>query len=105
YADNITGATGGYAPAAPECQQHVTFTEQAQQQCSDYEKTYPQLRTLIENLVALDPRPAYKADEEGRIFSMRLLDFDLRWTQSNEGIFILALDSVSPNSNNNASTK
>ncbi|MCW9025395.1 MAG: tRNA (N6-threonylcarbamoyladenosine(37)-N6)-methyltransferase TrmO, partial [Gammaproteobacteria bacterium] len=32
YADNITGATGGYAPAAPECQQHVTFTEQAQQQ-------------------------------------------------------------------------
>ncbi|WP_455197969.1 tRNA (N6-threonylcarbamoyladenosine(37)-N6)-methyltransferase TrmO, partial [Kaarinaea lacus] len=82
YVDAIPDALGGYASKAPEHRLSVTFSEMAEVQCEERERSgYPGLRRLIEQIVAQDPRPAYvqnnKADE-GQRFGMRLYDFDLR---------------------------
>lgn len=80
YADSIPTARGGFAAGAPEPRLHVHFTPTAEAQLRTREATQPQLRRLIEQVLGADPRPAYREDEPpGRVYGMRLLDFDLRW--------------------------
>lgn len=95
YSDAIADANGAYAASAPAAVQAIEFSDQAQKQCQAYEKNYPQLRPLIENILALDPRPAYKADKSApQEFAMRILDFDLRWRQLENSVRVLALEKV-----------
>lgn len=84
YADSIAHARGGFADSAPETQLAVRFTAEAEAQLAAREAQYPhqhpQLRELIAQVLAVDPRPAYRDDAAvERVYGMRLLDFDLRW--------------------------
>ena len=80
YADSIPRARGGFAGDAPEARLSVLFTPEAEAQLVAREVRYPQLRELITQVLAADPRPAYREDDAGeRTYGMRLLDFDLRW--------------------------
>ncbi len=79
YSDSISDARCGFAPAAPETRLNVRFSETAQEQISARADA-ARLRELIVQLLSLDPRPAYKKEEEPeRIYGIRLYDFDLRW--------------------------
>jgi tRNA-Thr(GGU) m(6)t(6)A37 methyltransferase TsaA len=82
YADSLPDARGGYAPSAPGAALEVAFTSRAQAFLAarpDGEK----LRRLIEAVLSLDPRPAYRAADEGdRVYGMRLQDLDVRWCLS-----------------------
>lgn len=80
YADSIPDARGGFADGAPEARLRVHFAPEAEAQLRAREAAQPQLRRLIEQVLGADPRPAYRGDEPpGRVYGMRLLDFDLRW--------------------------
>jgi len=80
YADSVPDARGGFAGSAPEAHLRVHFTPEAEAQLRAREPAQPQLRLLIEQVLGADPRPAYREDEPpGRVYGMRLLDFDLRW--------------------------
>jgi tRNA-Thr(GGU) m(6)t(6)A37 methyltransferase TsaA len=81
YADRIEGAVGGYAAEAPGEALVVAFDPAAREQCRRLESPRrPELRRLITRLLALDPRPAYRAGEPCRRgFGMRLFDLDIRW--------------------------
>lgn len=93
YADAIADARAGYAAAAPERTLRVEFGALAQRQCTAYEARYPNLAELITQMLALDPRPAYRAaDDGGRIFGCRLLDLDVKWCVSHGTITVLALE-------------
>ena len=96
YADSLPQAVSGYAPRAPKAAGQPVFSAEAEAQCQRYAQGYPQLRALIENLLQLDPRPAYRAQtgEEGEVYAMRLLDFDLKWEVRNSEIHVLRLDST-----------
>lgn len=83
YVDAVPGAVGGYAEDIPTPTIQVTFSELAALQCAQREQEGTAgLRQLIEQILALDPRPAYVAegeDDSAKDFGMRLYDFDLQW--------------------------
>ena len=89
YVDSIPQASGGFAAGAPDTRLAVKFTGAAQTQIAARAPHYPQLRELITQVLGADPRPAYRDDEPaGRIYGMRLLDFDLRW-RVEEGVAVV----------------
>ncbi|VTN14207.1 Uncharacterised protein [Raoultella terrigena] len=45
-----------------------------------WKKRYPQLKAFIREVLAQDPRPAYRKEEEaGKTYAVWLLDFNVRW--------------------------
>lgn len=80
YADAIAHARSGFAEGAPPARLRVEFSAQALARCQAASLRHPRLQTLIEQVLASDPRPAYAGDDAGeRIYGMKLLDFDLKW--------------------------
>lgn len=95
YVDAIPSARGGYAVSSPEPRLQVSFTPRAAIQCARFETSYPQLQTLITQLLALDPRPAYYGTDETRTeFGMRLLDFEVKWYAEGQLVSVLAIEKV-----------
>jgi len=73
---------------------HVTFTEQAKQQCKQAEARLNQnITAIITEILCLDPRPSYQQDKiSERVYAMKLYDFDLRWQYcENDTITVLGL--------------
>ena len=71
---------GGYAEAAPAPRLEVCFSPAALAAIERRERTIPELRELITQVLSTDPRPAYyDASRSDRTLGMRLFDFDLRW--------------------------
>ena len=95
YVDAIPNAHGGYAHGSPQPRLQVNFSATAAAQCASYEHTYPNLRTLIIQVLELDPRPAYYDEQHsGKEFGMRLLDFDIKWCIEGEQVEVLAIEKV-----------
>lgn len=93
YADAIDGARGGYASAPPLPTLRVEFSDLAERQCAVHETRYPNLAALITQMLALDPRPAYRVeDAAGRTFGCRLLDLDVKWSVTDETATVLTLE-------------
>ena len=93
YADAIPEARGGFAPEPPKEALEVAFTEEAAARCAELEASrYPELRALIERLLRLDPRPAYREDEAPRDYGMRLHDFDVKWRMEGARVVVTALE-------------
>jgi len=88
YSDAIIDADAGFAQEQPEADLSVIFTTQAQAdlaQClvmcsaEDIEK-YNELPLLIEQVLAQDPRPAYKKGKtDGKVYGMSLYDLNITW--------------------------
>ncbi|HNG49987.1 MAG TPA: tRNA (N6-threonylcarbamoyladenosine(37)-N6)-methyltransferase TrmO [Plasticicumulans sp.] len=74
YADAIPGARAGFAPEPP-ARLAVTFAPAAAQVLAAHPE--PRLREWLIAVLALDPRPAYRAGEDGE-FGVRLFEFDVR---------------------------
>lgn len=94
YADSIAAARSGYAAQAPLPVLQVGFSTEALRQIEAAEATLPRLRTLIKQTLALDPRPAYHAGEGGRIYGMRLYDYDVKWRVAGNRAEVVALDAA-----------
>lgn len=93
YADALPLARAGFAPDAPPSVQRVTFSAEAEQQCAQRQGSGGvDLRQVITQVLAQDPRPSYQQGQHrGRVYAMRLYDFDLRWHYTPDGIEVLAL--------------
>lgn len=81
YNDALPGASGGFAPTAPDIVLDVVFSPQAEAQCQQLEgEQHPKLRQLISEVLCLDPRPAYRrAEVSDRVYGIRLYDVDVRF--------------------------
>ena len=87
YADALPEARAGYAQQAPEAPLVVHFSAAAEARLATWIERYPELRRLIEQLLAADPRPAYQSGKaDGRRYGMRLWDFDVRWEVDEDGL-------------------
>ncbi len=82
YADAICDASGGFAPSIPETLIRVDFSPEARTFCLEKEQSgCPGLMLLIEQLLRMDPRPAYYASApQKNQFGMRIYDFNVLWT-------------------------
>jgi tRNA-Thr(GGU) m(6)t(6)A37 methyltransferase TsaA len=80
YVDSIPAARAGFATAAPTQQLEVIFSEVADQQLIAEAGEYPELRRLISESLAFDPRPAYQgAANKKSAGGVRLYRFDVRF--------------------------
>lgn len=80
YADGIIDARGGYAHVAPGNSIAIEFNSDTQQVLNQYAAEYPNLKTLITEVLKQDPRPAYqKKNASHRIYGMQLFDFNINW--------------------------
>lgn len=76
YADAKPEATAGFAQQAPNSTMPVSFSAQATQVIAEHSD----LKPLISEVLAQDPRPAYKkAGPDNKVYAMRLLDFNISW--------------------------
>ena len=87
YSDSIVTAECGYAKGVvPEV--HVAFSRQVENFCEKYtEKTGRCILSLIEQMVAQDPRPA-KQKGGKTDFGMLLWDVNIRWTVTTKGFLV-----------------
>lgn len=93
FADALPQARAGFAQSAPPAAMPVRFSALAQQQLADHQQRYPQLARFIAQVLAQDPRPAYrKGEEPDREYAVWLLDFNVRWRVTAQGTEVVALD-------------
>jgi tRNA-Thr(GGU) m(6)t(6)A37 methyltransferase TsaA len=80
YADSLPNAEAGYATDAPVADMPVLFTDEAVNQITAQHRKHPELRDLIAQVLAQDPRPAYKKNKTTRQeYGVKLYDFNVRW--------------------------
>ena len=94
YTDAISNACGGFAPNIPEARILVDFSPEARAFCLEKEQSgYPGLMLLIEQLLMMDPRPAYYASTPQKShFGMKVYDFNVLWKISEGVAFVTACD-------------
>ena len=92
YADAVD-ASHGYAQR-PDQKLNTEFTEQAARQVEASEQRLGQpVHALIEQMLSLDPRPAYRDDDSGDgIYGIRLFDFNLRFRVRGNVATVLELE-------------
>ena len=79
YVDSVTEADNSLADSAPK-KLAIQFSSEACKQIETLQLTVDtDLRSLIEEILSLDPRPAYQHLDEERTYGVRLLDFELKW--------------------------
>ncbi len=77
YADALPHASSAYAAEAPAAPLEVSFSDEANTALS----TEPvDAKLLIKQVLAQDPRPAYKRNKaDDKIYGVKLFDFDVKW--------------------------
>lgn len=91
YVDSIPDARCGFAPVAPVVRFSVCYSKRAEEQLLARPEP-EQLRRFVTRLLELDPRPAYAGESQpGRVYGIRLYDFDLRWRVREDVIEVLEL--------------
>ena len=94
YADSHPQACGGFAPEPPS-QMRVEFSEQAEASIQHAQPRYPQLRSFIAEVLAQDPRPAYRQQaQDEREYGVHLYEFNVRWRVKDGVNQVIALDPV-----------
>lgn len=96
YSDAVLDAESGYAQDEPE-RMAVIWTESAEQQKQDLmkcQKLNEQLVNELEQVLSLDPRPAYQNDPE-RIYKMNFANFDVSFLVGLDHITVVALVTLS----------
>lgn len=79
YCDSYPQAKASYAQTVPETVLTVTFSPFVQQFLERQKQDYPQLATLISQVISQDPRPAYKRkDKTEQEFGLTLYHFNIK---------------------------
>ncbi|AKA38086.1 tRNA (N6-threonylcarbamoyladenosine(37)-N6)-methyltransferase TrmO [Yersinia ruckeri] len=93
FAESQPQARAGFAQSAPDADMPVSFSAYAQQQLIEHQTRYPNLQRFIQQVLAQDPRPAYrKNDEESREYAVLLLEFNVRWRVIGQQTEVLSLE-------------
>lgn len=93
FAESQPQARAGFAQSAPDANMQVCFSTTAEQQLAQQQQRHPNLRRFITQVLAQDPRPAYrKEDNESREYAVLLLEFNVRWRVSDQKTEVLSID-------------
>jgi len=94
YSDCVTDARAGFTDDVPRELLTVSWSEQAKQQLQSLTLKYPDLRELVEVLIAQDPRPAYQRDVQSHEYGMRLYDTNVRFVVNGAEASVLSLEMI-----------
>jgi tRNA-Thr(GGU) m(6)t(6)A37 methyltransferase TsaA len=80
YSDSLESANAGFAQTLPQTKLTVEFSKKAQEVLANLEAELPDLTLLIEQVLAQDPRPAYKQDKiDQKVYGMNLYNLNIQW--------------------------
>jgi tRNA-Thr(GGU) m(6)t(6)A37 methyltransferase TsaA len=92
YSDAISDAQSAYAQDEP-ARKAVIWSDAAEQQKQQLllkDQISVQLLQALEEVISLDPRPAYQADDE-RVYGMRFADLEIKFNVDAQKILIQAI--------------
>ncbi|KAA8997595.1 tRNA (N6-threonylcarbamoyladenosine(37)-N6)-methyltransferase TrmO [Affinibrenneria salicis] len=94
FAESQPQAVAGFAQQAPDADMPVEFSPLAEQQLAQHQARYPHLRRFISEVLAQDPRPAYRKNEQEseREYAALLLEFNVRWRVRQQRTEVLTLE-------------
>lgn len=93
FAEALPEASASYAQQAPQAEVAVSFTPETEARLLELEKRYPRLKVFISEVLAQDPRPAYRKEEDtGKTYAVWLLDFNVRWRVISSGFEVFSLE-------------
>lgn len=93
FAEALPEASASYAQQAPQAEVAVSFTPETEARLLELEKRYPRLKVFISEVLAQDPRPAYRKEEApGKTYAVWLLDFNVRWRVISSGFEVFSLE-------------
>lgn len=90
YSDRID-AKSSYAAQEPEQTLSVQFSDQSIAEISAAESNYPGLMSLVEQTLALDPRPAFKGGADSKTYRITIYDYDLEFQVEGDEAKVIAL--------------
>ncbi|WP_318470405.1 tRNA (N6-threonylcarbamoyladenosine(37)-N6)-methyltransferase TrmO [Photobacterium leiognathi] len=92
YSDSLPQAQGGFASSAPDLMP-VCFSETALNQLPSKNKAYYQ--TVISEVLAQDPRPAYKKGKPDlKQYAVHLFDFNVHFSVTEQQITVNQIEKV-----------
>ncbi len=89
--DAIPDARGGFTRDLDTGPVSVTFSEQGRRDLAAVADRYPGLETLIRQVVAQQPQPAYRRTDADRVFGMALYDLNVRWRGTAAGYQVIEI--------------
>lgn len=94
YSDSLPQARSPQGFAQPPARRLVRFRENVLLELADKPE---RLRALIEETLALDPRPAYRQSESGRMHGLYLSGHNVRWQVLNGEVWVEQVEPVDDN--------
>lgn len=95
YADAIPEATSEFAPSVQQTLLQIDFSETAKKVLADLKLELPHLKSIIEQVLKQDPRPAYKKGKpDDKIYGIRLYDLNIRWSIDADQCQVLTIEHV-----------
>jgi tRNA (adenine37-N6)-methyltransferase len=92
YSDSIENAESGYAQDEPN-RKHIIWSQEAEKQKFEYiqrKQDFLRIFHELEQILSLDPRPAYQDDEE-RVYGLSFSEFNVQFKVQGNSIHILKL--------------
>ena len=86
WSDALPDARADWSGAPPE-RLLVRFDAEAERSLAAHPRT-AELRELIVQTLALDPRPAYRPDTSDRTYGVRILDVDVRFSHERDALVV-----------------
>ena len=95
YADILDSAEGGYATEKHSSNFEVGFSEAAEKKLAMLAPSFPELKNLISQVLAQDPRPAWRIkDQDEKQYGMTLFEFNIKWQVNKDIISVTAINEV-----------
>jgi tRNA-Thr(GGU) m(6)t(6)A37 methyltransferase TsaA len=92
YSDSIPDAIGAFASEPPTPGNSVAFLPEVEQKLQSLEtEDRPNLKQLITDMLAYNPRPAYQENDPDRVFGTTIFDLDLKWQQNGNSVLVIQL--------------
>ncbi len=92
YVDQVSEAENTLASESPEILP-VIWSESAQQQLISYEGQFGSFKTLVDQVLQQDPRPAYrKSQSEEKIYGVQLSEANVRFTVRDKVVTVQAIE-------------
>lgn len=92
YADAISGTSDAYADEAPRKKLAVSYGQQAENAIKKLSQRHPELKTLIDETLALDPRPSYhNQTQKQKSYGMKIYDYDVKFEVDNEHVKVTGI--------------
>ena len=99
YADSISNADGGYASEKPKQGLSVEFSDNAEKKLITLETKRENLRSLIEQVLSLDPRPAWEINTPGqKQYGATLFDINIKFHVHGDAVLVKELHQLQQDS-------